>query len=292
MQAQTIKSRPKTGGFASAMPKVKGVAERVNEITATDSPTMRAARTRAQQFANQRGFGNSSFAAGAAELAAIESALPMASQDSAQDNQKALSRQGFLQQTKLQDDSQKFAAGESALDRGLTREQADAERLFRTSEREGAQEFASSESAIDRAFRSAEAATSRDFEGGQREMDRELSTSLQEMAQEFNSSEAAIARNFELTRLAETQDFQADQAELERVSRETIAGWNLDASDRAGAAQFVANSQATHAQAYSSVLQNPEISAKARQQQLIQLRRENIKRLNLGQQLYGIKLEF
>lgn len=397
----TMKKKPKAKGFGATM-KPKSVASRVNEITATDSATMRAARTRAQQQANARGLGNSSIAIGAGELAAIQSALPMASQDSSEENSRELSRMGFRQNLALQDDAQEYGTSEreaaqaftftqNELDRGLTREQAQAERDFRKSERLGEQEFTSGESGKERAFRREERESAQDFQFTQNELDRGLTreqaqaerefrreeresaedfqftqaeldrgltreeaqnerefrtserlgaqgfsaaenrldrgltTSEREASEAFRSSErredeafraaeAERVRGFatserlagesfaadqarqdraqQLTVIAEQANFDADSAEARREFDAMIAEWNIDASEQENAAQYVANASATYANQYSAVLSNPELNPEARQQQVGLLRAQNEKRLNLGEQIFGVKLDF
>lgn len=77
------------------------VANRVTDLTKTNTPYMQAARTDAKKEANRRGLLNSSIAAGAGADAAIRAALPIASQDAAQTHEKNLSSQGFYQQNRL-----------------------------------------------------------------------------------------------------------------------------------------------------------------------------------------------
>ncbi len=314
MQIQTMKKRPKTGGFASAMPKVKGIAERVNEITSTDSPTMRAARARAKKASNARGLGNSSLAIGAGELAAIQSALPMASQDSSEENARELSRMGFKQSLALQDDAQEygtserlgaetFTSGENALDRDLTREEAEAERTFRTSEREGAQGFSASENRLDRdlttsereageAFRSTERREGEDFSATEAEKVRGFASKERQAGENFSSDQARQDRAQQLTVIAEQANFDANSEEARREFDAMIAGWNIDAAERQDAAQYVANASATYANQYSAVLSNPELNPEARQQQIGLLRAQNAKRINLGEQIFGVNLDF
>jgi hypothetical protein len=57
------------------------VSERLNALLAKDSPYIQAAKTRALQQANRAGLLNSSMAAGAGVLSAINAAMPIAQQD-------------------------------------------------------------------------------------------------------------------------------------------------------------------------------------------------------------------
>ena len=343
----TINKKPKAiGGFGATM-KPKSVATRVNEITATDSPTMRAARTRAQQQANARGMGNSSIAIGAGELAAIQSALPMASQDSSEENSRELSRMGFRQNLALQDDAQEYGTSEreaaqdctvtqnelergltreeaqkertcrreeresaedfqftqAELDRGLTREEAQNEREFRTSERLGAQGISASENRLDRGLTTSEREASEAFRSSERREDEAFRAAEAERVRGFAASERLAGESFaadqarqdraqQLTVIAEQANFDANSAEARREFDAMIAEWNIDASEQENAAQYVANASATYANQYSAVLSNPELNPEARQQQVALLRAQNEKRLNLGEQIFGVNLDF
>ena len=57
------------------------VSGQLQTLLGAESPYIERARTRAKQYANRRGVMNSSIAAGAGEAAAIDAALPIASQD-------------------------------------------------------------------------------------------------------------------------------------------------------------------------------------------------------------------
>lgn len=63
------------------------VEDRLTGLLNKDSDYMKASTTKALQQSNQRGLANSSMAAGAGRLAAIQSALPIASQDATAFNQ-------------------------------------------------------------------------------------------------------------------------------------------------------------------------------------------------------------
>ena len=62
-------------------PTKQTVQGRVDDLLKQDSPYLQDARTRTAQVANTRGLINSSIAAGAGELAAIQAATPIAAQD-------------------------------------------------------------------------------------------------------------------------------------------------------------------------------------------------------------------
>lgn len=85
-------STPPAGGGAQAQVQTAAparpvssyngaVGSRVDQIIAADSPLMRRAETKGFQVANQRGLGNSSMAAQAAQLSVLDAATPIATAD-------------------------------------------------------------------------------------------------------------------------------------------------------------------------------------------------------------------
>lgn len=70
-------------GASSIDANTETVAGQMDTLLSAGSPYITRARTSAAQYANRRGLLNSSIAAGAGEAAAIDAALPIASQDAA-----------------------------------------------------------------------------------------------------------------------------------------------------------------------------------------------------------------
>ena len=83
-------------------PQNASVADHLNGLLAQDNPYMQSAATRGLQYANQRGLMNSSMGAEASQKAAIDAALPIASQDASQAFQHNLSGQNYRQEDVLQ----------------------------------------------------------------------------------------------------------------------------------------------------------------------------------------------
>jgi len=81
---------------------ITGVADRVNQITAQNSPSMKRAETYGLQTMGRRGLQSSTMATQAAQAAMIDRALPMAQQDASDENQRFMqgrditSREGML----------------------------------------------------------------------------------------------------------------------------------------------------------------------------------------------------
>jgi len=138
------------------LPTGMSVQGRLDRLLKSTSPYMQTAKQQGLQTANRRGLLNSSIAAGAAQGAAIDRALPIAQQDAGLSGQFGLNQQNYGIQSNLsrqsaaqnlraqtqaegfqsglssqeaaqrlaaQTQSEKFQGGQSALDRQLQREQ-------------------------------------------------------------------------------------------------------------------------------------------------------------------------
>ncbi len=88
------------------------VAGQMETLLSKDSPYMTRARTSAMQYANSRGLVNSSMAAGAGEAAAIDRALPIASQDANTYNATRMANQGYTNRASEFGAGQKNAASQ------------------------------------------------------------------------------------------------------------------------------------------------------------------------------------
>jgi len=93
---------------------VSTVEDRLNNLLRQDNPYIQMARNAGLQHANARGLLNSSVAAGASQKAAIESAVPIASQDASEANAFEKNKQAFTYNAALQD-----ANAENQLNQGF-----------------------------------------------------------------------------------------------------------------------------------------------------------------------------
>jgi|GEM_PF-4133178 len=90
-------------GTGKWTPENDSVQAKVTGLVSQNSPLMKQARTQAKQYSNRRGLLNSSMAAGAGVDAALKSALPIASQDASQTNQKNITVMGLSSQERISD---------------------------------------------------------------------------------------------------------------------------------------------------------------------------------------------
>ena len=100
--ADTPAPVPAPGSAAAQFePADASVATQLDKFLASDSPLLAAARTRAKQDANRRGLLNSSIAVQAGEAAALDVALPIASQQAAQIQQRNLQERQIVSSEKI-----------------------------------------------------------------------------------------------------------------------------------------------------------------------------------------------
>jgi hypothetical protein len=216
------------------------VANQLNSLLAQDSPYLQSARTRALQYAGGRGLLNSSMAAGAGETAAIDSALPIASQDassfltSQRDNAQAqnqfardanqFGREGalsvFKEGTALgrQRDQQTWQSGENATDRSWKSSENVLDRNFRAEDREDTQ-----------AYNTGERLSTQDWNSAERTLDRTFTREERVAVQDWKSIEAQLDRTFNREERISSQDWQSIENETGRKfttsEREAVEDW-------------------------------------------------------------------
>lgn len=87
-----------------------GIDTRIRGLLSNSNPLFTSARSSGERFANRRGLLNSSIAGQAAQQAIVNVALPIASQESSQENQRV-----------IQGRDQRFTAGQTQLEREQAR---------------------------------------------------------------------------------------------------------------------------------------------------------------------------
>lgn len=274
------------------------VSEQLNKLLAKNSPTIQLAKTRALQQANRAGLANSSMAAGAGVLAAVQSALPIAQQDanttftSERDNNQTVNTfnrdsnqfgrdaaqlrfRGVLDR-ESQERDQTFRAGESAL-----------ERQFRTSERLGSQDFQAGENALQRSFQTGERIADQDFRSVQAALDREQQLRVEQLQQggmDRRQAEDIAARErsqradqvFSAEQRAMDRSFQSGENRLDREFRtqqDTIAfsrelermGFANNLANSNLPIQFAMTTAANMQVQIGEIMANPELSPEAKE---------------------------
>lgn len=174
----------KTAKPDSAMPSIApsqvddSVANKVTALTKQDSPLMQAAQTEGLKIANRRGLLNSSIAAGASTGAALDRALPIASQDASQDFQRNQGARAFEYGMASQDSAQASSEGIAKAQRELEEKMqgtalaaADKQQIRDIASREGI-------AAAERALQTQMQQTEINYQTGQRALDRNLQQTL------------------------------------------------------------------------------------------------------------------
>lgn len=182
------------------------------------------ARQRAKEGAAGRGMLMSSFAAGAAERAAIEAGAPIAQADAAVFGNTASENMRAQNEDALADQGQgRQLFGQSmALD--AQAQEADIGRTFQSEEAGIERGWRSGEAGLDRTQQTALQTMEQNFRGTQAEFDRALSRYLQGDQQAFQGLQAGLDRE-QQTALAQMQNaFQSREAQTERDWRDTVQG--------------------------------------------------------------------
>lgn len=247
-----------------------GVESRVAGMLKTDSPLMRSAQADALKMGNKRGLMNSSMTAQAGTKAALDVAVPIASQEAGQIHARNLSGQQFGQEDVLQGkriaSSEKIVGiQEAGMDRRLGQE---------ITSREG----------IAGADRS-----SRENIAGREITSREGIARLGE--------EGAMAR----TRLTEQGATDRNTANItstnqnsaaDRTSRETIARDDRNATTQTAVGNAVIATNNAYTTGYSAIMSNPNIPPDERARQLTGLQNRRDADVAIVEDVFNVDLEW
>lgn len=188
----------------------------MRNITAQDSPLMQLSGTQGKQYAASRGLLNSSLAAGSAQNAMIQNAMPMALQDAQRygsvadqnlsyQNQFRMADKEIGAQFGLQSNQQRWQTGENQ-----------AQRTWQAGENEAQRGWQSGESALDRSHQMTMQQSEQAWRTGESALDRSHQSTMQQQDQAWRSGESALDRSFQQDMTREGQQFQADQSQLQR----------------------------------------------------------------------------
>lgn len=277
-------------------------SEQLSKLLASDSKLMTQARSKAMSYMARRGLSDSSIGAEAGESAAIGQAVPIATQDAGTwarseefnanaANQFAMDANRFGRDVSLtkyrglldretQERDQTFRAGESVLDRELTRSENAANRTFQTGEREASQRFQSGENQADRQFRTGEREAgerfqagenqaNRNFQAGENQADRQFRTSERIAGQEFQTGERRAGQDFQAGENRATRDFQASQDALNRAQQEAMTRLTASLNEQAAARNIPQQQVAAFTErmqvAIGNILADPNLTPEAKQ---------------------------
>lgn len=247
---------PVTGKFKH---EETSVANRMTGLLHKDTAYMQQAKAQGLQAANRRGLLHSSMAVQAAEAARIDRALPIASQDAAQANQRVM--QGRDIQASELGQKRQIASTE-----GL----ATADRTSReTLTREGFAHERDSQAA--------------DIAGRERMLGTELAS-----RERLQGSELASRERMQGLDNAVRQQMQA----LDVSSQERIAKMNVLSDERNRAAGLAASLEMSYSDMLARIMANPDIPAETRQEYMDHANRVRESNLALVEQFYNVDLEW
>lgn len=187
----------------------------LDQILNQENALLRNARTSGLESAAGRGLQNSSIAAGAAQRASLDYAMPILGHAQDTFNQ----REQRQWQTEERLGGQEWQSGERGLDRTHDFSMQDAR-----------QQWQSGESQLDRDWQSNEALRDRDWRSTEAQLDRELTTAERQAMQAWQSGEAALTRDQQVI-MANLQEemaraqrqWTAEQNQLDRDQQLTMA---------------------------------------------------------------------
>lgn len=260
--------RLKAGDENAATRQVKDnelVRHQLNELTASDSRYIQQARDHAMSAASGRGMMLSSMAAGNAQRAAIDAALPIAQQDAStylttsRDNMAAinadrLADQGMFGQLLGQEMGISANLAEAERGRGFTARENAANRSFQSSQSAAQRAFQASENRLGRGWQADQNALGRGHEANQNALNRAHDEAMQTTRQAWESQMAENDRDWRGMQHAndlQQQRFLEYNASMRQHNinlSNTLAGIysnpNLTAQQQAQAAR---NARAVHA---------------------------------------------
>lgn len=211
-------AKPGTGMPSIAPSQVDdSVANKVTAITKQDSPLMQAAATEGLKIANRRGLLNSSIAAGASTGAALDRALPIASQDASQDFQRNSAARSFEYGMAAQDSSQAAADTQQIRDIKSREGLAAEERNLQTKMQQTEIGYQKGERALDRGLQ--EKLASWNLKSSDRNAAAQLLTNMESMYQQSyqsvmnNTALSAADRTAQLTSAKNLRDRQLNLVE-------------------------------------------------------------------------------
>ncbi len=281
----------------------EGVAGRLTRLLESDSPYLRLIGAAAERGMNRRGLLNSSMATEAVESARIQAALPIASQDSQEANQRFMqlrdieARYGLqrdqldrMDEQQLRDIASREGMQLKDLQAMLDRQRIDIQ------SREGMQlkDIAARYNLQERDLANANEQQLRDIAAREGMQERELASLLDRQARDIASRERLQDLSIQAQERMQALDLETREL-LQRLSidaQERIANLNIAANERNQASQLAASFENSYSNLVAAIMNNPELPASARQTALNHAARMRDSNLALVEQMYGIELEW
>jgi hypothetical protein len=271
-------------------PEDASVSKQLTSVLDTNSPLVTRARTGAAQESNRRGLLNSSIGVQAGEAAALDVALPIASQQAGQIHQSNIqggqiaSTEG-LAERELKNRSQlqaaDIAAQETRLGRQLTSAELQQMRELGSRTELQATDIAAAETRLGRQLTSAELIQAR-----------ELSSRESLQASDITSREALTRETLQSQEGTTAAEIASREAINESgiAAQERIAASNVASFEREKATAAVAQFDNNYQDAFRTISSNEALPAETREAYLTHLAALRDSNLNLVEQLYNIDL--
>lgn len=279
-----------SGGGSTWTPQDDRVDTEVSRITSAGGPLMQQAKTDGLATAQRRGLLNSSMAAGAAQGAVLNAALPMAQQNAAQTAQKNLSNQEYGQNRGLQE--QKFGYDTQLSDQDFRQNSTLQREKFGYDTQLTDQKFRndSSLSAQDYTQRRGLASQQGDIDAGLQDNRYAHESNLS--AQNANQQGTLSAQEAQQQRTLSDQNFrQTDYINrLDQQSKEKIASWNVGQYEKAQATSALQAMESLYASEFTNIAGNADLPAEARNEYLKHIATLRDSTLGLVQQMYGVNI--
>lgn len=250
------------------------VKNQLNSLIASDSQYIRQAEDRARAEASSRGMMLSSMAAGAGRRAAIDSALPIASQDATTYGRTASENMAAVNNDRLADQGIwgnltgqalgiRANLDESERARGFTAQENATNRAWQTGERMASQSWQSGENAANRSFQQAMQQMNNEWQASQNNTQRQHELLTLERQQAYDAGMRELDRNFQGSQLEKQllqqrflefeNSMQNQSNQLAQVISGIYSNPNLKAADQAAA---VNNARAVFQSLYTSYAQS------------------------------------
>lgn len=237
------------------------VSNQLNTLTAGNSQYIRQAEDAARNEASARGMMMSTMAAGAGRRAAIDAALPIASQDATTYGRTASENMAAVNADRMQDQSIhgqltgqalgiRANLDESERARGFTSQENLAQRSWQTGERLGSQQF-----------QTGERIGTQQWQTGERTGTQAFQQSMQQMQNAWQGAQNNSDRQQQLTVLEQQQAHDAAMRELDRTFQGTQQEKQLAQQRFLEFENAMQNQGAQLAQVIASIYNNPNLTS-------------------------------
>lgn len=259
------------------------VASQLNALTASNSPYLQQAADRARNEASARGMMFSTMAAGAGSRAAIDAALPIASQDATTYGRTASENMAAVNQDRLADQNmwgtltgqevgiranldeseraRGFTQGENALQRTWQTGERLGGQQWQTGERLGTQQWQTGENTAQRSWQTGERVAGQQFTTSERASTQYFQQNMQKMQNAWQGAQNNSQRIHEMEVLEQQEAHDAAMRALDRTFQGSQQDKQLLQQRFLQFEQSMSNQNAMLSQTIASIYNNPNLTA-------------------------------